>query len=450
MRNYSKSDPQSDLFSTPLEKICSANHPLYVLSKNIDWEFFDEKFGTLFHDKLGRPSARTRLIVGLNFLKAMYTESDESVVTKWVENPYWQYFCGEVNFQHEFPIDPTTLNKWRKKIKSEGFEEIFKSTIEAGIRTGTITKRDFEKVNVDTTVQEKAITFPTDAKLYHKMREKLVSEAKSLGLVLRRTFRRASKKSLIMQGRYRHARQMKRAAREVRALRVMMGRVKRDLDRKTRGFARSQKLRDLLDLAEKLYHQKRTDRNKIYSLHCPEVECIAKGKAHKKYEFGCKVGFVTSSRGNFILGSKAFHGNPYDGHTLKDSLSQLQRLLPNAKPKDVFVDRGYKGHGVLDVSVHLDQQKKKVETKAFRKWLRRRSAIEPLIGHMKNDGGPKRNHLLGKQGDQINALMMAIGFNMRKILGSFSNEVLSRILVRATNWLRSALASSHSELTLNL
>ena len=218
MRNQNKIDPQVDLFSTPLERICSEEHPLYVLSRNIDWKFFDEKFGCLFHDSLGRPSSRTRLIVGLHFLKSMYTESDESVVCKWVENPYWQHFCGEVNFQHQFPIDPTTLNKWRKKIKSEGFEEIFKSTIEAGIKAGTITKRDFEKVNVDTTVQEKAITFPTDAKLYHKMRERLVTEGRSLGLVLRRTYRRASKRSLIMQGRYRHARQMRRAAREVRAL----------------------------------------------------------------------------------------------------------------------------------------------------------------------------------------------------------------------------------------
>ncbi len=442
MKNkLSKADPQADFFSSPLEKICSAEHPLCILSRNIDWALFDEKFGSLFHETSGRPASRTRLVVGLHFLKAMYTESDESVVMKWVENPYWQYFCGEVNFQHKFPIDPTTMNKWRKRIKAEGFEDLFKSTIETALKTRTLKKDHFEKVNVDTTVQEKAIAFPTDARLYHKMREKLVKEAKKHGLVLRRTFQKSSKRSLIMQGRYRHARQMKRAAREVRSLRIMMGRVKRDLDRKAKGIDRSQKLQDLLNLAERLYLQKRNDRNKIYSLHCPEVECIAKGKAHKKYEFGCKVGFVTSSKGNFVLGAKAFHGNPYDGHTLKDSLEQMRKSIPaNANVTDVFVDRGYKGHGVTDVNVFMDQKKKKDETRTFRKWLRRRSAIEPLIGHMKNDGGPKRNHLLGTDGDQINALLMAIGFNMRKILRSFSFDELAEVFTRIAVWLRASAA----------
>jgi len=347
----------------------------------------------------------------------MYNESDESVVIKWVENPYWQRFCGELNFQHRFPLNPTTLNKWRKKIRAQGFEKMFKETIAAGLKGGTITRRDFAKVNVDTTVQEKAIAFPTDARLYHKMREKLVKAAGSMGIQLRRTYAKASKQALIMQGRYRHARQMRRAARAVRALRIMMGRVKRDLERKVQAIEINEKLKGLLALAEKLFRQKRDDHNKIYSLHCPEVECIAKGKAHKKYEFGCKVGFATSSRGNFVLGAKAFHGNPFDGHTLPESLKQLKTMLPDGvQPEAVFVDRGYKGHGVTEVAVHMDQKKKKSETKSFRKWLKRRSAIEPLIGHMKNDGGPKRNHLLGKEGDQINALMMAIGFNLRKCL----------------------------------
>ncbi len=425
MKNQKSVSPQIDLFSTPLAKICSDQHPLCVLSSNIDWDILDEKFGLFFHENLGRPSARTRLIVGLHFLKSMYNESDESVVFKWVENPYWQYFCGEINFQHEFPIDPTTLNKWRKRIKSEGFEELFKTTIETGLKTGVITKRDFEKVNVDTTVQEKAVTFPTDAKLYHKMREKLVKEAKTIGIELRRTFKRASKSALIMQGRYRHARQMRRADREVRSLRVMMGRIKRDLDRKTKDFNRSEKLTNLLTLAERLYQQKRNDKNKIYSLHCPEVECIAKGKAHKKYEFGCKVGVTTSSKGNFVIGVKAFHGNPFDGHTLKESLNQVKSFLPEGiSLKDVYTDKGYKGHGVTEVDVHMDQKKKKTETRSFRKWLNRRAAIEPIIGHMKNDGGAKRNHLLGQQGDQINALLMGIGFNLRKILRSMDLNIL--------------------------
>jgi IS5 family transposase len=416
------------------------------LGSQIEWEKFDLKFGSLFHERIGRPSTRTRLIVGLHYLKGMYNESDESVVAKWVENPYWQWFCGETNFQHRFPVDPTTLNKWRKKIKAEGFEEMFAQTIALGLRTGVIEESDFMRVNVDTTVQEKAIAFPTDARLYHKMREKLVVGAKALGIKLRRTYHRASKRSLIMQGRYRHARQMNRAQREVRALRVMMGRVTRDLKRKLKGQEIPPQLGELLALAERLFLQKREDKNKIYSLHCPEVECIAKGKAHKKYEFGCKVGFATSSSGNFVIGAKAFHGNPFDGHTLRASLEQVKRLCPRESLmiSEVFADRGYKGHGVTEVQVHLDQRKKKSETKSFRKWLKRRAAIEPIIGHMKNDGGPKRNHLLGRVGDEINALMMAVGFNLRKSLSSFSfpqvlNFLCAQFAIFHINWIEPQL-----------
>ena len=423
MKNkFQKSDGQVDLFLTPLERICSEEHPLCVLAKKIEWDFFDSKFGDLFHENMGRPASRTRLVVGLHFLKAMYNESDESVVQKWIENPYWQYFCGEVNFQYKWPIDPTTMNKWRKRVKAEGFEELFHSTIEAALKTGVLRKIDFEKIIVDTTVQEKAVTFPTDAKLYHKMRERLVKEGKVLNVQLRRTYKKSSKSALIMQGRYRHARQMKRANREVRRLRVMMGAVRRDLDRKTKNSERSERLKNLLELSERLFNQKREDKSKIYSLHAPEVECIAKGKAHKKYEFGCKVGFVTSSRSNFILGVKAFHGNPYDGHTLQKSLDQVNQFLPeNTSLKDVYVDKGYKGHGVTNLNVYMDQKKSKKHTKSMWKWILRRAAIEPVIGHMKNDGGAKRNHLLGKQGDEINAMMMAIGQNLRKIFKSFSN-----------------------------
>lgn len=371
-------------------------------------------------------------MVGLHYLKAAFTESDESVVEKWVENPYWQYFCGETEFQDKFPIDPTAMNKWRKRVKSAGLEELLKVTIETAFESGILKRTHFLKVNVDTTVQEKAITFPTDPKLYHRMREKLVKIAKIDGVELRQTYTRKSKYSLIMQGRYRHARQMRRAAKEVRKLKTYLGRVLRDLDRQTTGGERGHRLTALLELGYRLLQQQREDKNKIYSLHAPEVECIAKGKAHKKYEFGCKASFVTNSKGNFVLGAMALHGNPYDGHTLPEAIVQCERFLPkDMKITDAFVDRGYKGqNSVEEIEVHIDQRGHKKLKRSLRYWMKRRAQIEPMIGHMKNDGGPKRNHLLGKEGDKMNALMMACGLNMRKLLRGFFLPFLQTLMAR--------------------
>ena len=411
-------DTQATLFGTPLERICSAKHPLIRLAHQIDWAVFDKTFGPLYCQDNGRPAKSTRLMVGLHYLKAMYAESDEELVEKWVENPYWQYFCGETEFQHEFPIEPTSLGKWRKRVQSAGLEELLSETIATGLETGVLKREHLKRVNVDTTVQEKAIAFPTDGRLHHRMREKLVAEAKIIGVELRQAYTFKSKRALIMQGRYRHARQSKRANRELRKLKTYFGRVLRDLDRKTRDSERSERLQSLLDLGCRLFQQKREDKNKIYSLHAPEVECIAKGKAHKKYEFGCKVSFVTSSKGNFVLGTQALHGNPYDGHTLPGAIEQAERMIAgeSRKIETVFVDQGYRGVPVDGVEVHVVKPGLKKIQPSLRKWMKRRAAIEPLIGHMKNDGGSRRNHLLGTEGDRMNALLMACGFNLRKCL----------------------------------
>ena len=370
-------------------------------------------------------------MVGLHYLKAMYTESDEELVEKWIENPYWQYFCGETEFQHEFPIEPTSMGKWRKRVQSAGLEKMLSQTIATGLDAGILKREHLKRVNADTTVQEKAIAFPTDGRLYHRMREKLVGEAKEIGIELRQTYTFKSKRALIMQGRYRHARQSRRANKELRKLKTYFGRVLRDLDRKTRSTERSERLKSLLDLGYRLFRQKRGDSNKIYSLHAPEVECIAKGKAHKKYEFGCKVSFVTSSKGNFVLGAQALHGNPYDGHTLAGAIEQAEQLIPGAikKIEAAFVDQGYRGISCAGIEVHVVKSGLKRIKPTLRSWMKRRSAIEPLIGHMKNDGGSKRNHLLGQEGDRINALLMACGFNLRKCLRAVSFCLAARALL---------------------
>lgn len=403
-----------------LDQILNRRHPLYQLSETIGWESFDETFGKYYSETQGRPAKATRLMVGLHYLKHTFDLSDEEVVGQWVENPYWQYFCGADYFEHESPIDPSLMTKWRNRIKSEGLEKLLGETIKAGLKSKVIKERSLGKINVDTTVQEKAITFPTDAKLYHKMREKLVDLASAKNIKLRQSYKRKSKKSLMMQGRYSHARQMKRAKKEVRSLKVYLGRVVRDVERKIAGHAGLEELfSESLNLAHRILSQQRHDSPKVYSIHAPEVECISKGKAHKKYEFGCKVSVAATSKDNFVIGVKAFHGNPYDGHTLNESVLQAEQLA-EFKAKEIFVDRGYRGHDYDgDGIVHIARAGMKKLSSSLRKWLKRRSAIEPIIGHMKNDGRLKRNYLLGAEGDQINAILCGAGQNLRKLLAAF-------------------------------
>ena len=408
-----KPETHADLFRSRLDSILDMNHCLCRLSREIDWSSFEQTFGALYSPGVGRPGLPIRLMAGLHYLKHAYGESDESVMDRWLENPYWQYFCGYEFFQHKFPLHPTALVKWRKRIGEAGMECLLAETIACAGRMGALTHHDVAKVNVDTTVQEKAIAFPTDARLYQKMRISLVREARRQGIELRQTYERVGKKALVMQGRYAHARQMKRSARETRRLKTYLGRVVRDICRKV--GQPNETLSMLLSRAERLLEQKRDSKNKLYAVHAPEVECIAKGKAHKRYEFGCKVSIVTTSKRNWIVGMQALHGNPYDGHTLDQALQQAHRLS-GMKPKQAFVDQGYKGHGVEDVEVHIVGRRRKKTSRSLKRWLKRRSAVEPVIGHVKQDHGMSRNHLKGAEGDRIHALLCGCGFNIAKLL----------------------------------
>jgi IS5 family transposase len=388
-------DRQGELYSVRLDFLCKETHPLVRLSHVIEWQEFDQAFGKLYSEGQGRPAKAMRLMVGLHYLKHAHGLSDEDVVAQWVENPYWQLFCGEEYFQYELPIDPS-------------------------LKTKVLKRTSLHRLNVDTTVQEKAVSFPTDAKLYHRLRFKLVREAKACGVELRQSYTRKSKQSLVMQSRYAHARQMKRSWREVRKLRTYLGRVVRDIERKVAGNAGlTCRFAPLLEMGHRLLRQKRTDSGKLYSLHAPEVECISKGKAHKRYEFGCKVSVATTSKDNFVVGAQAFHGNPYDGHTLQEAVAQAERL-GDFKTKDIFVDQGYRGHNYEGpAEVHVARRGMRSVKPSLRRWLKRRSAIEPVIGHMKNNGRLGRNYLLGQEGDRINAILCGAGHNIRKLLRAF-------------------------------
>ena len=271
MRPCEPSSGKNDLFRERLDAIINSRHPLARLSGLMAWSRFDEAFGH-FYRPIGRPAKPTRLMVGLHYLKHVYDLSDEEVVDRWVENPYWQFFCGFEFFQHEAPLDASTMTRWRKRIGPEGLEDLLKASVEVALDTGTAKPSSLERITVDTTVQPKAIVHPTDSRLYLKAR-----------------------------------------------------------------FAR------LLGLVERLLAQKPKDKNKLYSLHAPEVVCISKGKARTPYEFGCKVGIATTNREGLVLASRSFEGNPYDGHTLKATVDQA-KAMSGVDPDRIYVDKGYRGH----------------------------------------------------------------------------------------------------------
>jgi IS5 family transposase len=401
----------------PLDQLLDRTHPLVKLSDQIDWLQFTQAFGPLYAEE-GRPGVPVRIMVGLHYLKHLFNESDESVVLKWGENPYWQYLCGCETFQHELPCHPSSLVKWRKRIGVEGMEQLLKGVLNTALKADALPAKSIRRVTVDTTVQEKAIAFPTDARLYHKARRALVRAAKAEGIKLRQTYARASRKVMLQQSRYAAAQQHKRAARETRKLRVMLGRVIRDVHRK-QATQTSTKLERVLTIAERIHTQQRHDSPKLYSVHAPEVECIPKGKVHKRYEFGCKVALAVTSEDNWIVGVQAHHDNPYDGQTLEPALAQVQRLT-NVQPQQALVDQGFRGakHHPKSVEVLVVGARKVAES--IRSFFKRRSAIEPVIGHTKHDHGMVRNFLLGKAGDSMNAVLTACGFNLAKLVRFFA------------------------------
>ncbi len=318
-------DGAEDLFRHRLLNIINARHELVRLAEAIDWERFDEAFGAVYTDK-GRPALPTRLMVGLNILKYMYGLSDPQISERWVENPYYQQFCGEIFFQHEAPFDRSSMTRWRQRLGEENLTELIKESLSTAHRTGALRLKDVKRVTVDTTVQPKNVAFPTDAKLLYTSIVRLGALSRRHGLKLRQSYVRVGKLALIKAQRYAHAKQFKRHRRQVKFLKTRLGRVIRDIRRKIKGDeALEATFADELAMAVRLRLQKkRQDKQKhgpkLYSLHAPETECIGKGKAHKPYEFGCKVSIMSTNAkapgGMFVLHAKALHRNPYDGHTL--------------------------------------------------------------------------------------------------------------------------------------
>jgi IS5 family transposase len=345
----------------------------------------------------------------------MFNESDESVVDRWKENPYWQHLCGEVNFQHNCPFDPTELIKFRHRLGEIGMERILKISIDLFEKKEVQEKQ----VLVDSTVQEKNITYPTDPKLQKKIIEKCRAIAKEEGVVLRQSYKRTLKQLMIDQRFREHPRRKKKANAAARKIKVIAGRVVRDLERKLNTEQLGRYEQDL-KLFHRVLKQTQKDSNKIYSLHEPEVRCIAKGKEAKKYEFGNKVSIAKTMKSGIIVGALSFSDNPYDANTLDPQLQQVERLTGKL-PKTAITDRGYRGkRKVLGVEIRIPgkllAKATNYEKQKARKYFRARAGIEPVIGHIKHDHRMIRNYLSGTQGDAINTLLAATGFNMMKML----------------------------------
>jgi transposase, IS5 family len=419
MRPSRPASGKVDLFRERLEAIIDPRHRLVRLAGLVPWSRFDDAFGR-FYGPLGRPAKPTRLMVGLHYLKHAHDLSDEEVVARWVENPYWQFFCGFDFFQHEAPIDASTMTRWRQRIGPAGLEEMLKASVGVALDTGVVKPSSLERVSVDTTVQPKAIAHPTDSRLYWKALQLLVRQAKRHGIALRQSHTRLAKAAMVRAGRHAHARQFRRMRRALKQLRTYLGRVFRDVGRKIAGNAALEgKFARLLGLVERLMAQKPKDKDKLYALHAPEVVCIAKGKARTPYEFGAKVGIAVTNREGLVLAAKAFAGNPYDGHTLAATLDQAA-CISGVAAERIYVDKGYRGHDYAGTGTVMIAGRRRGLSATMRRELKRRSAIEATIGHMKTDGRLDRNFLLGQAGDAINALLAAAGHNLRLVLAALA------------------------------
>ena len=404
-----------------LHDIIDHNHPLVKLTDSIDWQSIEEDLSQAYPSSTGHPNKSIRLMVGLHYLRYMFDLSDESIVWAYIENPYYQYFCGEKVFQYAFPIDRSSMSKFRGRLKKKKLYKLLQETIKSGFKTKVLKTKSIETTVIDSTVQEKNIAYPTDAKLYYKGILLLRDLSKELGIKLRQSYVREGKKLLIKYGRYNHAKQFKRKKAALKKLKVRLGRLYREILRKSEEKAINLDLdaRILLEQCQRLYNQKRNSKNKLYSFHEPQTVCISKGKAYKRYEFGNKSTFITTAKECFIIHADAHKGNPYDGHTLTEALNSANETVNSFFNKTIeylFTDKGYKGHGYNgETTVLMETSKNKKKHKE----LKRRSSIEPVFSHAKQHHRMGRNFLKGEEGNLINTILSACGYNLKKIYNKF-------------------------------
>ena len=460
-------------------------HPLAVLAHRMPWAQIEvalapafarkdrpgrartgtDLFGTTLEiagagpSAAGRPRLPIRLLAALLYLKHAFNLSDEELVVRWSENVVWQYFSGEQYYTAQLPCDATQIGRFRTAIGEAGVEELLKATIDTAVATKAVRPAEFERIIVDTTVQEKAIAHPVDSRLLEIARHKVVQSAKAVGICLKQTFAKEGKTLRRKAGGYAHAKQFKRLRRTVKRQRTILGIVMREVQRKLPTSSSDQavpssaaaRLTALLERAERIRAQQPKDKNKLYALHAPEVECIGKGKARQPYEFGVKSSLAVTHGRGLIVGARSFPGNPYDGHILNAQLEQTGILLEDVgrSPKQVIVDLGFRGVDHLNADVEIIHRGKfKSLSTQQRRWLKRRQAIEPTIGHLKADHRMDRCWLKGAVGDALHAVLCATGYNLRWLLRSMARLGLTALFFALYfAWvLRSLAAAGHQYL----
>ena len=451
-----------DFFRARIDAMINLNDPLAVLARRLPWEQIESVLAAKFERQeregqslevadlfgptevvegagismAGRPKLSIRLMASLIFLKHSFNLSDEEVCTRWSENVVWQYFSGLDYYEHRLPCDGTQIGRFRRALGEDGLEQLLKATVDTAIAIKAVKPKELERVIVDTTVQEKAIAHPVDSRLLEIARHKIVSAAKRAGIQLKQTFAKEGKELRRKAGGYAHAKQFRRLKKTVKRQRTILGVVMREVQRKldahTEALATGVATRseppgptafsDLqmwLERSERIRTQQRHDKNKLYALHAPEVECIGKGKARKPYEFGVKAAMVISHRTGLMMGARTFPGNPYDGHILSAVIEQATNVMQDlpVKIKEIVVDLGFRGVDDDNPGKEIIHRGKiKSLSRKQKGWLRRRQAVEPAIGHLKTDHRMDRCWLHGAVGDALHALSCAAGYNLRWLL----------------------------------
>lgn len=415
--------PQLEMFKTVLTSFIHPDHELCLLARKIDWKRLEDDFEPLY-GTTGRPSVPIRTIVGLLLLKQIYNLGDETVMQRWLENPYWQHFCGEIYFQYKLPFDPSDFVHFRKRIGEDGMKKIFRQSID--LFGEDVIKKEVKEVRIDTTVQEKNITFPTDRKLCERAIAYCLRIAEKEGVGLKRTYGREIKQLKYQLRFAKRPKNIKKQSKALKRLQRIAIKIHRDLDDKLNSGQISE-YDKVMKIILRVLTQKRADHQKIYSIHEPEVLCIAKGKEHKPYEFGGKSSFAYTRNGGILVGAMAVDGNMYDGHTLKPQLEQV-RELTGKTPKKAIVDRGYRGNDWIDRTEVVMPKRLKRES-YYKRRMRKarcqsRAGVEGLISHLKHDHRMLRNYLKGVNGDKINTLLAASAYNMKKWMNQMREKIL--------------------------
>lgn len=473
-----------DFFRARLDGMIDPRHPLAVLTRRMPWAEIEaslapllthkdragrtvqdsDLFGTTLQvagggvSNAGRPRLPIRLMVALLYLKHAYNLSDEALVERFSENVVWQFFGGREYYDSKPPCDATQIGRFRKALGEQGVEQLLKTTVEAAVMMGAVKHADFQRVIVDSTVQEKAVAYPTDSRLLEVARAKITRLAQRAGLTLKQTFEREGRQLRRRAGGYAHAKQFKRLQKVLRRQRTILGRVLREVARKASSLSQEsrQTLEPWLQRAKRIHTQRPKDKAKLYALHAPEVECIGKGKARQPYEFGVKTSLCVLHEHSLIVGARTFPDNPYDGHTLEQQLEQTATLLQDitlkgkpVKPTTVMADLGYRSkenNAIPGVNV-IHRGRYASLTQEQRRWLKRRQAIEPVIGHTKHDHGMDRCWLKGSEGDALHAVLCAAGFNIRWLMRAIVRKAAERPEGLFYAWLKWASRTRRTLLT---